>query len=113
MTEILLQFLFAHYYGMVQVLVDHAQHQPALEPGDKSYRQPCMTVIWHTISTLFVRAQLLERDRMTLEGFLSNNRGINGGENFPEGMMRGLFASITTSEIRMSDEVTICTANHA
>ena len=25
-------------------------------PGDKLYHQPCMTVIWHTISTSFVRA---------------------------------------------------------
>ena len=49
--------------------------------------------------------QLKDRERMTLAQFLSNNRQINGGENFPEEFMRPLYDSITNNEIKMSDDV--------
>ena len=33
-----------------------AKAMPLAPPGENVYHQPCMTVIWHTISTSFVRA---------------------------------------------------------
>ena len=43
-------------------------------------------------------------ERMSLEEFLTNNRGINDGESFPEDFMKLLYDSITDNEIKMSDD---------
>lgn len=48
--------------------------------------------------------QLKDRERMTLQQFLSNNRQINGGKDFPQEFMRPLYNSITKNEIKMSDD---------
>jgi Sec7-like guanine-nucleotide exchange factor len=45
--------------------------------------------------------QLKDSERMTLEAFLRNNRGINGGEDFPPAFIEPLFHSITSQEITM------------
>ena len=40
-------------------------------------------------------------NKMTLEQFVSNNRGINNGENIPRPYLEHVYASITGNEIRM------------
>ncbi|KAJ7228691.1 hypothetical protein GGX14DRAFT_614467, partial [Mycena pura] len=43
--------------------------------------------------------------RMTKSDFIKNNRGINDGADLPEEFLSDIFDEITTSEIRMKDEV--------
>eukprot|EP00931_Biecheleriopsis_adriatica_P059142 TRINITY_DN35341_c0_g1_i1.p1 TRINITY_DN35341_c0_g1~~TRINITY_DN35341_c0_g1_i1.p1 ORF type:complete len:1704 (-),score=334.25 TRINITY_DN35341_c0_g1_i1:44-5104(-) len=40
------------------------------------------------------------KKRMTLKDFISNNRGVNGGENFPEDVQERIFESIRLDEIK-------------
>ncbi|GJQ13675.1 hypothetical protein GpartN1_g5466.t1 [Galdieria partita] len=44
------------------------------------------------------------KKKMTLEEFISNSRGINDGHDLPREFLREVYASISSVEIRMSDE---------
>jgi len=44
------------------------------------------------------------KKKMTLEEFISNSRGINDGHDLPREFLRDVYASISSVEIRMSDE---------
>ncbi len=41
---------------------------------------------------------------MTVDEFVRNNRGINGGEDLPREFLRALYTSIAADEIRISSE---------
>jgi golgi-specific brefeldin A-resistance guanine nucleotide exchange factor 1 len=43
--------------------------------------------------------------RMTIEQFVKNNRGINDGEDLPEGMLRQLYEEIKANEIQLQREI--------
>ena len=42
--------------------------------------------------------------KMTLDQFVSNNRGINDGKDLPRPFLERIYASISSDEIKMSDE---------
>ena len=46
--------------------------------------------------------QIKAKDKMTLEGFLKNNRGINDGKDLPEEFLSAVYNSIVTNEIKMT-----------
>ena len=46
----------------------------------------------------------LIRQKMTVEQFVSNNRGINAGDNVPRQLLEGLYYTIKRKEIRMSGD---------
>ena len=41
---------------------------------------------------------------MTLEQFISNNRGTNGGENWPRPLLTDIYSSISVDEIKLSSD---------
>uniref|UniRef100_A0A061R742 Arf guanine-nucleotide exchange factor gnom-like isoform x1 n=1 Tax=Tetraselmis sp. GSL018 TaxID=582737 RepID=A0A061R742_9CHLO len=43
------------------------------------------------------------KNKMTLEGFVANNRGINDGENFPESFLKEIYESIVGNAIKLED----------
>ncbi len=43
--------------------------------------------------------------RMTKQGFIANNRGINDGEDLPEDFLTAIYDDIVNNEIRMKDEI--------
>ncbi|EIW61429.1 Arf family guanine nucleotide exchange factor SEC7 [Trametes versicolor FP-101664 SS1] len=45
------------------------------------------------------------KNRMTKQGFIANNRGINDGQNLPEDLLNAIYDEIVSNEIRMKDEV--------
>ncbi|EJF62771.1 Sec7-domain-containing protein [Dichomitus squalens LYAD-421 SS1] len=45
------------------------------------------------------------KNRMTKQGFIANNRGINDGQDLPEEFLSAIYDDITTNEIRMKDEI--------
>ncbi|OBZ89970.1 Protein transport protein sec72 [Choanephora cucurbitarum] len=47
------------------------------------------------------------RSRMTLEEFISNNRGINDNADVPREILEDFYHDIATNEIRMQDEVDV------
>ena len=44
------------------------------------------------------------KKRMTLEEFVRNNRGINGGADLPRALLVRIFQSISDNEIRLKDQ---------
>ena len=44
------------------------------------------------------------KKKMTVDEFVRNNRGINGGEDLPREFLRALYVSIAADEIRISSE---------
>jgi brefeldin A-resistance guanine nucleotide exchange factor 1 len=44
------------------------------------------------------------KKKMTVDEFIRNNRGINGGEDLPQDFLRDLYHSISRNEIRISTE---------
>ena len=44
------------------------------------------------------------KQKMTVDQFVSNNRGINAGENVPRQLLEGLYYTIKRKEIRMSGD---------
>lgn len=44
------------------------------------------------------------KKKMTVDEFVRNNRGINGGEDLPREFLRALYTSIAADEIRISSE---------
>jgi brefeldin A-inhibited guanine nucleotide-exchange protein len=44
----------------------------------------------------------LVKNKMTFAQFVSNNRGINSGENVPLPLLETLYAAILTEEIKMT-----------
>ena len=49
------------------------------------------------------------KNRMTKQGFIANNRGINDGQDLPEDFLSAIYDEITNNEIRMKDEVEVPT----
>ncbi|KAI0751592.1 hypothetical protein C8Q80DRAFT_1158159 [Daedaleopsis nitida] len=47
------------------------------------------------------------KNRMTRQGFLANNRGINDGQDLPEDFLNAIYDEIVTNEIRMKDEIEV------
>lgn len=45
------------------------------------------------------------KNRMTKEGFVKNNRGINDGKDLPEEMLHEIYDEIQANEIKMKDEI--------
>ncbi|KAI0368107.1 Sec7-domain-containing protein [Pilatotrama ljubarskyi] len=45
------------------------------------------------------------KNRMTKQGFIANNRGINDGQDLPEELLNAIYDEIVGNEIRMKDEV--------
>ncbi|RPD67347.1 hypothetical protein L226DRAFT_452320 [Lentinus tigrinus ALCF2SS1-7] len=45
------------------------------------------------------------KNRMTKQGFIANNRGINDGHDLPEDLLNSIYDEIVNNEIRMKDEV--------
>ncbi|GAA99731.1 hypothetical protein E5Q_06434 [Mixia osmundae IAM 14324] len=45
------------------------------------------------------------KNRMTLQDFYKNNRGINDGADLPEELLAGIYEEIQINEIRMKDEI--------
>ncbi|TFK93603.1 Sec7-domain-containing protein [Polyporus arcularius HHB13444] len=45
------------------------------------------------------------KNRMTKQGFIANNRGINDGQDLPEELLSSIYDEIVNNEIRMKDEV--------
>ncbi|KAI0711073.1 hypothetical protein C8T65DRAFT_648070 [Cerioporus squamosus] len=45
------------------------------------------------------------KNRMTKQGFIANNRGINDGQDLPEELLNSIYDEIVNNEIRMKDEV--------
>ena len=45
------------------------------------------------------------KNRMTKQGFLANNRGINDGQDLPEEFLDSIYDDIQNNEIRMKDEI--------
>ena len=45
------------------------------------------------------------KNRMTKQGFIANNRGINDGQDLPEDFLTAIYDDIVNNEIRMKDEV--------
>ncbi|KAI0353492.1 Sec7-domain-containing protein [Trametes cingulata] len=45
------------------------------------------------------------KNRMTKQGFIANNRGINDGQDLPEELLSAIYDEIVSNEIRMKDEV--------
>lgn len=43
--------------------------------------------------------------RMTKQGFIANNRGINDGQDLPEDFLSAIYDDIVNNEIRMKDEI--------
>lgn len=43
--------------------------------------------------------------RMTKQGFIANNRGINDGQDLPEEFLVSIYDDIVNNEIRMKDEI--------
>ncbi|KAI1789508.1 hypothetical protein LXA43DRAFT_892718 [Ganoderma leucocontextum] len=43
--------------------------------------------------------------RMTKQGFIANNRGINDGQDLPEDFLNAIYDDIVNNEIRMKDEI--------
>ena len=48
--------------------------------------------------------KIAQANKMTLEQFISNNRGINDGKNLPQPYLERVYAAIQTEEIKMSEE---------
>ena len=44
------------------------------------------------------------KKKMSKEGFLKNNRGINDGQDLPEDFMCALYDRIINNEIKMKDD---------
>mmetsp|Transcript_64816 Transcript_64816/g.180131 ORF Transcript_64816/g.180131 Transcript_64816/m.180131 type:complete len:102 (+) Transcript_64816:1164-1469(+) len=40
-------------------------------------------------------------DKMSLQAFIQQNRGINGNTNFPADMLAGIYANIAANELRV------------
>ena len=49
--------------------------------------------------------QIKDENRMTLEQFVRNNRGINGGEDLPEEYLSSLYSQIKENQIQVQKEV--------
>lgn len=45
------------------------------------------------------------KNRMTRDGFIKNNKGINDGTDLPEELLNDIYLGIVTDEIRMKDEI--------
>ncbi|KAI9001407.1 hypothetical protein BD414DRAFT_431927 [Trametes punicea] len=45
------------------------------------------------------------KNRMTKQGFIANNRGINDGQDLPADFLSAIYDDIVNNEIRMKDEV--------
>ncbi|KAG9017973.1 guanine nucleotide exchange protein for ADP-robosylation factor [Tulasnella sp. 427] len=59
-------------------------------------------------STIMLNTDLYNpqvKNRMTRQGFLRNNAGINDGTDLPEDLLNSIFDEISGNEIRMKDEM--------
>ncbi|CAM9688947.1 unnamed protein product [Chrysoparadoxa australica] len=55
------------------------------------------------LNTDLFNRNLKEDAKMTLEQFISNNRGIDDGKDLPPEMLEGMYTRIKTNEIRMDE----------
>jgi len=75
---------------------------------------PCVFSSADTAYTLAFSTIMLNTDhhnkgikkKMTLEEFIKNNRGIDNNKDIPRDILEGLYYSITTNEIKMTDDAT-------
>jgi hypothetical protein len=46
-------------------------------------------------------ARIPQHKKMTVSQFISNNRGVDGGANLPDSLLKRLYTSVVTREIRI------------
>eukprot|EP00808_Paulinella_micropora_P001567 g81679.t1 len=85
-----------------RVLASFAHRFHENNPTMLASEDACHTLVFSLLLLNTDRYNSQIKKKMTLEQFISNNRGINDGEDVPRDLLISLFEEITTHELKMT-----------
>jgi Sec7-like guanine-nucleotide exchange factor len=86
--------------------VPHHHHQKQLQSNVDVFSEDTVYILSFSLimlNTDLHNPNIAENKKMTMDGFVRNNKGINNGKDMPRELLEDLFRKIKTHEIKMNE----------